>query len=173
MYTIYALIDPRDNAVRYIGITERLVHQRLQEHLTNVDGNLKKSAWISELRQLGMSPVVRSLEQVEDRAEALKCESHWIQHYHKLETPLTNIQGNPSVTRSHRLLDRISTKNTEEWVTISLAAQRLGVSATRISALALNGKLRTRRDLVDLRLKLVEYNEVYNLFSSGIRYKND
>lgn len=54
-YTVYALIDPRNNAVRYVGITEHSIKKRLTEHLIGNDGNKTKIVWISELDQLRLS----------------------------------------------------------------------------------------------------------------------
>ena len=170
MYSIYALIDPRDNITRYIGITEKPVNQRVQQHLLGNDGNVNKIAWINELDQLGISPIVEVLEQVESKEEALEREIYWIRYYLDLNAPLMNRQGNPSATVSRKLFERIPTQAAEEWISINLAAKRLGVHASRISALALSGKIRTKRDPIDSRLKLVEYNEVYTLFSSSHKY---
>jgi hypothetical protein len=97
---------------------------------------------------------------------------YWIQYFLSLDAPLTNIMGNPSATKSRRLSGKMQTKTTGEWITINTAAKRLGVSSSRISELAFRGKLHTKRDPVDLRVKLVEYNEVYNLFASSSRYQD-
>ncbi len=171
-YTVYTLIDPRDNSVRYVGITERPINKRPAGHLLGNDGNKTKLAWISELDQLGISPIIRPLEHVKDRKETLEREQYWIHYFLSLGAPLSNIMGNPSATVSLRLFGKVQTKATEERITINMAAKRLGVSSSRISELTFRGKLRTKRDPVDLRVKLVEYNEVYYLFSSGSRYKN-
>src|SRR5713226_4296830 len=54
-WTIYALVDPRDHTIRYVGRTIR-AKQRLQQHLQEVGVNEKKSQWLEELNQLGMIP---------------------------------------------------------------------------------------------------------------------
>lgn len=128
-YTVYALIDPRDNTVRYVGITERPINKRLAGHLLGNDGNKTKIAWISELAQIGISPIIRPLEQVKGRKETLEREQEWIQHFLSLGAPLTNIMGNPSASKSRRLFGKVQTKATEEWISINMAAKRLGVSA--------------------------------------------
>lgn len=171
-YTVYALIDPRDNSVRYVGITERPINKRLAGHLLGNDGNKTKIAWISELDRLGISPIIRPLEQIKGRKETLEREQYWIQHFLSLGAPLTNIMGNPSASKSRGLFGKVQTKATEEWIPINTAAKRLGVSSSRISDLAFRGKIRTKHDLVDLRVKLVEYNEVYNLFASSSMYQD-
>jgi hypothetical protein len=53
--TVYALIDPRDNGIRYIGIAEH-PDIRFVQHLQSSGGNIPKREWISELHQLGLPP---------------------------------------------------------------------------------------------------------------------
>jgi predicted GIY-YIG superfamily endonuclease len=60
-YIIYALIDPRDSSIRYIGITDN-PDQRLKEHLRGRGGNPPKREWVYELRQLGLVPIMQPLE---------------------------------------------------------------------------------------------------------------
>lgn len=172
IYTVYTLIDPRDNTVRYVGITAGPINRRLAEHLVGNDGNKAKIAWVSELNQLGISPIIKPLEEVKGRKETLEREQYWIQYFLDRGAPLTNIMGNPSTNKSRRLFGKMQTKHTEEWIPINTAAKRLGVSSSRISDLAFRGKIRTKRDLVDLRVKLVEYNEVYDLFASSSMYQD-
>lgn len=63
-YKIYALIDPRDDVVRYVGITIN-VQVRLYGHLTNsIGGNLRVKQWITELHQEGISPNLHILETI-------------------------------------------------------------------------------------------------------------
>jgi hypothetical protein len=40
-YTIYTLIDPRDNSVRHVGVTERPINNRLAGHLLGNDGKMR------------------------------------------------------------------------------------------------------------------------------------
>ena len=35
-YKIYKLIDPRDNSIKYVGITEKSIYQRLVTHLSEI-----------------------------------------------------------------------------------------------------------------------------------------
>ncbi len=59
----------------------------------------------------------------------------------------------------------------EEWVTMSEAAKRLGVTPTQISRLASRGEIRVEQDAVNRRVKLVEFNEVRSLFESSKYYQ--
>src|SRR5215467_9187031 len=61
MYTIYALVDPRDNIPRYVGLTD-CPPFRLREHIRNLDGGKEKRAWVRELWQHGLVPSMEVLE---------------------------------------------------------------------------------------------------------------
>jgi predicted GIY-YIG superfamily endonuclease len=73
-YTIYALIDPRDSSIRYIGITDN-PDQRLKEHLRGRGGNPPKRNWVYELRQIGLVPIMQPLETGLSLPAALERES--------------------------------------------------------------------------------------------------
>lgn len=59
--TLYALVDPRDGAVRYIGQTTKTVTERLAGHIANPAPRVGE--WISELRQAGLAPHPVALRQ--------------------------------------------------------------------------------------------------------------
>ena len=63
-YSIYALIDPRNNEVRYVGATYGLLSTRLISHLC--EGKHKKGTykrnWIKELIALNIRPKISLLE---------------------------------------------------------------------------------------------------------------
>lgn len=58
---LYALIDPRDGAVRYIGQTTRTITERLAGHIANPAPRVGK--WISELSQAGLAPLSVALRE--------------------------------------------------------------------------------------------------------------
>jgi hypothetical protein len=95
-YFIYALIDPRDHVVRYIGIT-RNIYKRLTEHMDDPWGNEGKKEWITERKQLGLSAEIEIFEVIEAGPDARKVaterEEYWIQEYLRSGAPLLNIQG--------------------------------------------------------------------------------
>lgn len=80
MYTIYALVDPRDHTTRYIGITDD-VYSRFSQHVQCKGDNPEKDAWIIELRAYQLMVIMQSIETAETFAEAREREDHWI-HYH-------------------------------------------------------------------------------------------
>jgi predicted GIY-YIG superfamily endonuclease len=99
-YYIYALVDPRDNLVRYIGITMD-VKQRHRQHARR---RFTPSVWrwARELENLGMSPVMQVIETVSREADITddafkqivsEREAYWIDEYLRLGTPLFNTFG--------------------------------------------------------------------------------
>ncbi len=94
---IYALIDPRNHATRYVGTTtssadpELAAQIRLKEHLRCSDTNTEKIAWIRELKTAGMQPQIRIIEEIHWR-QASEREIYWIKYYLDAGAPLVNIR---------------------------------------------------------------------------------
>lgn len=64
-FFIYALIDPRDKAVRYVGCTLDM-RQRYSAHLSALEqseGNRRRCEWVRELRALNLRPEMLLLDQ--------------------------------------------------------------------------------------------------------------
>jgi len=61
---IYALIDPRDDSVRYVGKTVKSLARRLEEHIAN-PVNLDMCMWVTELVSSGRRPLIRLLTMCE------------------------------------------------------------------------------------------------------------
>jgi len=56
-YSIYGLIDPRDNKVFYIGKTSRTSGERYDEHIKETSGETPKQKNIQEIYEAkGLSP---------------------------------------------------------------------------------------------------------------------
>lgn len=53
--TIYGLIDPRDNRIKYVGKTTDLI-RRLYRHCVEKENNFKYR-WIASLKRLGLKPI--------------------------------------------------------------------------------------------------------------------
>lgn len=91
MYSIYALVDPRDNSTFYIGQSTD-VYRRFVQHINCVEeNNFQKNRIIWALRSLNLMVKMEILEQVEDRDSALEREQHWINEYLSRGHPLTNL----------------------------------------------------------------------------------
>lgn len=113
-YTVYSLIDPRDQSIRYIGITYD-VYQRMRQHSRCEGTNQAKNAWIQELQQEQLMFIMHSIEKVATFEQALERESYWIQHYLSQSVLLLNIMGVPEDTAKPRIkqykASKIDTKN--------------------------------------------------------------
>ena len=88
IYTVYALIDPRDHSVRSIGITDD-IYGRMKAHLRET-ANMSKYAWIQELQKEQRVFIMHTLEQCKQHTQAVERETYWIQHYLKRGAPLLN-----------------------------------------------------------------------------------
>ncbi len=62
-YNIYALIDPRNNNVFYIGATRQALHTRLQGHLFKLSGKSKNNS-LSDQRKETIFSILKSKKQV-------------------------------------------------------------------------------------------------------------
>lgn len=89
---IYALADPRDGRVRYIGKT-RAPFTRLAAHLRDGDTSSEhpKAQWLGTLKKWNLQPSLLILEVV-PRDLANTSEQRWIRHFAITNTDLTNIR---------------------------------------------------------------------------------
>ncbi len=60
VWFIYALVDPRDEGVRYVGVTDKALADRLRGHLRKPTNGLMRS-WLSDVRASGLLPSIRLL----------------------------------------------------------------------------------------------------------------
>lgn len=87
-WTIYALIDPRDNAVRYVGWTFNL-QKRLLDHISKAKfQTTHKANWINLLVALNLSPIIAELEI--GSGDWAAAEQKWIAHFLANGAGLTN-----------------------------------------------------------------------------------
>jgi hypothetical protein len=80
--TIYKLIDPRDNSVKYIGRTHKPLKKRLDGHLADARRGSKshRCKWIRKLLSKGLIPSIEALENVAwDKGS--EREQYWIAWY--------------------------------------------------------------------------------------------
>ena len=82
---VYALIDPITLKIRYIGVTRKILKDRLNGHIHeakyNSDWNWHKSRWISKLLINDYRPIIRLLKSCETRKEAEELEEKLINKY--------------------------------------------------------------------------------------------
>ncbi len=88
--TIYALVDPRDNAIRYVGKTRQKLSSRLSGHLACAKYRRNhRERWIFSLLDNGLKPCIVALDSVED-SEADQSEIWWIAKMRDAGCDLTN-----------------------------------------------------------------------------------
>lgn len=76
---IYALIDPRDDRIRYIGKTDNML-KRYGNHLCPSNSRKRRhvSAWILSLRRKGLKPMVSIVQYIKEGDNWEELESFWI-----------------------------------------------------------------------------------------------
>lgn len=75
-YCVYALVDPVDDRVRYVGQTRCALAERLRRHMETPTNHLMRQ-WIDDLKQSNRAPRIVMLELVSDR-EWEDAERGWI-----------------------------------------------------------------------------------------------
>lgn len=115
MKTIYALVDPRTEQVRYVGATVD-PQRRLREHLGRRCESTYCSRWIQELAAEGLKPCFWVLQIAGDEWQIVECQ--WIKAFRDLGAPLTNITDGGEGTSPG------STKSPETRAKMSIAATR-------------------------------------------------
>lgn len=93
VHKTYVLKDPRDSAVRYVGITRFPLEERLQGHLRmDVLSNPHKHAWFYELSCLGLLPDIELVETQPTRRASRQSEAAWFTHYYNQGAELLNVR---------------------------------------------------------------------------------
>jgi DNA-binding XRE family transcriptional regulator len=174
-YQIYALLDPRDSTIRYVGMS-RNAQRRLFQHLLGDSRNEEKNGWIRELLDGGFYPTLYILEEVESQradvdAYSLACERerYWINAYLQSGAPLLNDRWNDRHSRRPRMPTTWIEKEPgavqepgptlrelREWAVLTQAelARKVGVSVTTISHWETGNKLPRSSKIQKLALAL-------------------
>lgn len=93
MIRIYGMADPRTPAeCRYVGQTSGRLRARLLKHISAARYQVKTkvNAWVAELAEQGLEPIIVELESVSDD-ELARAEKYWIAHYRELGHRLLNM----------------------------------------------------------------------------------
>jgi len=96
-YVVYALVDPTDGIIYYIGQT-RNPKRRLEQDLAARHHKGKKGDWLRQLRMKGQQPLMQILEVVIGEKAALEKEQEWIRHFLAEKMLLLNIQAQPNTS---------------------------------------------------------------------------
>lgn len=77
LFTIYGLVDPRDNIIKYVGKTIN-IESRYRQHLYSKDKD-----WLNDLKKNGLKPDLIKLDEIEteDRKEVQALETEYIIKY--------------------------------------------------------------------------------------------
>jgi group I intron endonuclease len=118
---IYALLDPLNGRVRYIGKSIR-PELRLQNHMNEVS-NCHRSHWLQSLKKQGIKPEMRILEAIKPEQSWQERERFWIAIGKNLGWPLTNntnggdgVEGLPEETRKKMAQTWIGRKHKPETI---------------------------------------------------------
>jgi hypothetical protein len=82
---------------------------------------------------------------------------------------LQNSQYHGNINEDLKEIKRLEETHMPEWVTITEAARRLGIGASKISRVIKNKQIKPTEDPVDKRVKLVDLEEVGKLFKRHSR----
>ena len=88
MFYVYGLIDPRDNQIHYVGITQNSPARRLASHISG--GASAKDGWLTALIDVGFLPRIAVLQQAETYSEIFELETWWIKIAEQVGWPITN-----------------------------------------------------------------------------------
>jgi len=142
---IYALIDPRDNEVRYIGKTIN-PKRRLVEHLNDSKREYNyKAMWIKSLLKEDIKPLIKFLK-ICPLSDFVKYEVEYIELYKNSKLTNSDETGQGSIGRRKEIIDKQSEKMSrvvyqydidgnfiKEFKSVRFAANILGLSHSNIS----------------------------------------
>ena len=89
-YCIYAIIDPRNDQVFYIGHSASF-KRRCEQHVQGQDS--LSGLTIRQIKQNGFVPLFIRLEVCKDKQSALMAEIFWIELFKSRGAKLSNVQG--------------------------------------------------------------------------------
>jgi group I intron endonuclease len=121
-YTIYKLIDPNTNQIRYIGLTFNDLKLRLKSHLSE-PGKSHKNYWIRKLKKEGFKPLIESVEEnISTYEEACQREIYYIDYFKSLGCDLTNMStgGDKNKKMSEESRKKMSDSQKKRYETFKL-----------------------------------------------------
>lgn len=145
--SIYLLIDPRTDEIRYVGKTEQKLSSRISAHIA--DKTLcHRTNWLAELKCAGLRPVGVTIETIEGEWPWQQEERYWISKLKAMGARLVNntsggdgVPDLPKETRERMRRVWIGRKHSPETIEKLKAAR-----AKRITTAETRAKMsRTRR----------------------------
>ena len=153
MPSIYALVDPETDSVRYVGKANR-PEVRLINHLNEI-GSTRKCRWVAALVKRGLGPRLIILEDVAEEVWQ-EAEVRWIVHFRSEGADLTNLtDGGEGLTNaSIETREKLSLLRRMEWSDLRIRQAKLLIlkspeRAAKISA-ALRGKPKSPKHIAKL-----------------------
>lgn len=112
--SIYGLVDPRNNLIRYVGKTKQTLNKRLSQHMSDTGiNNTHKFNWIKNLKELNLKPIIILLE---------TCDGDlWVErerYYIRIIENLTNLTegGEEGLFFTKEILEKISEGIKKKWL---------------------------------------------------------
>lgn len=167
---VYVLLDPRDGAVRYVGVTTRGLALRLAGHISAARRREKSPvrSWIKGLLACGLRPVISMIESVPAGDGWRAAERAWIAHYRTVGAHLTNLtDGGDGAsgwvpTSEYREARRISStgrKHTQETIArMSLLAKARGILPETRAKAYVASRRETRTPEMAAKIKATRVN---------------
>jgi hypothetical protein len=87
--SIYGLIDPVTQQIRYVGKTIEPIHRRLKSHVTARTSINPINRWVAKLFRAGLKPEIFQIESVETNWQ--EAEQYWITYFRYIGADLLNI----------------------------------------------------------------------------------
>lgn len=87
---IYALIDPRDNKIKYIGLTTTGFSRIATHYNAKKKENTRKVNWVNKLKSLNLCFTVEYLQYCNSVEELKTAEKYWIKYYKSIGVDLLN-----------------------------------------------------------------------------------
>jgi hypothetical protein len=125
--SIYKLVDPFTQEVRYVGKTKMFPVQRLAGHINERTPSLKKE-WIKSVIKQGVTPETVVIEEVDTTKKGATREKYWIKHHLDSGCKLLNVN-----VVSRRINDEPFLKYGEKAITMRFSVPtRIAPSFTRL-----------------------------------------
>lgn len=111
--SIYVLIDPGIEEIRYVGWTSKTLEIRLRAHL-NSRRNTHKDAWLRKLEREGLQVRISLVQQVPtDQGPQAEC--YWISYFRSIGCNLTNLTEGGEGTFGYQFSEESRAKMRESW----------------------------------------------------------
>ena len=151
-YTVYALVDPETDMIRYVGVTsQKYLSDRFDRHLKDADCKSVKGRWLWKLRSLSLRPKIIKLEYLEDvtKEYAYQCEWDYVTFYNAfLPLPLTNYhKQNGTAGDSSALVSWMRSKRSPVVVPVELIGTMSDAKLAKMCGCSKREVLRRRHAL--------------------------